>query len=154
MFLTKRHLSRRAVLKGAGVTLALPLLDAMVPAATPLAQTAASPKLRMGFFYIPHGAILGNTSHGAEMDKWTPRGALTIVVMARAMADAWRKWPCLARPHFTHSLRTKAPSSAPQSEPISLQVGPGRTIDARTPVSSSSICNALAIPSKPHLLAL
>jgi len=75
MFLTKRHLSRRAVLKGAGVTLALPLLDAMVPAATPLAQTAASPKLRVGFFYIPHGAILGNTSHGAGMDKWTPRGA-------------------------------------------------------------------------------
>jgi hypothetical protein len=75
MFLTKRHLSRRAVLKGAGVSLALPLLDAMVPAATALAQTAASPKLRMGFFYIPHGAILGNTSHGAEMDKWTPSGA-------------------------------------------------------------------------------
>jgi len=75
MFLTKRHLSRRTVLKGAGITLALPLLDAMVPAATPLAQTAASPKLRVGFFYIPHGAILGNTSHGAEMDKWTPRGA-------------------------------------------------------------------------------
>jgi hypothetical protein len=75
MFLTKRHLSRRTVLKGAGVTLALPLLDAMVPAATALAQTAASPRLRMGFFYIPHGAIMGNTSHGADMDKWTPSGA-------------------------------------------------------------------------------
>jgi len=75
MFLTKRHLSRRAVLKGAGVTLALPLLDAMIPAATALAQTAAAPALRMGFFYIPHGAIMGNTSHGPEMDKWTPSGA-------------------------------------------------------------------------------
>ena len=75
MFLTKRHLSRRAVLKGAGVTLALPLLDAMVPAATALAQTAATPKLRTGFFYIPHGAIMGNTSFGAEMDKWTPSGS-------------------------------------------------------------------------------
>jgi hypothetical protein len=75
MFLTKRHLSRRTVIKGAGVSLALPLLDAMVPAATALAQTAASPKMRMGFFYIPHGAILGNTTHGAEMDKWTPSGA-------------------------------------------------------------------------------
>ena len=40
MFLTKKHLSRRAVLKGAGVALALPLLDAMIPAATALAQTA------------------------------------------------------------------------------------------------------------------
>ena len=75
MFLTKRHLSRRTVLRGAGVTLALPLLDAMIPAATALAQTAAKPKLRMGFFYIPHGAIMGNTSHGAQMDRWTPSGA-------------------------------------------------------------------------------
>jgi hypothetical protein len=75
MFLTKRHLSRRTVLKGAGVTLALPLLDAMIPAATALAQTAASPKMRMGFFYIPHGAIMGNTSHGPQMDRWTPSGA-------------------------------------------------------------------------------
>src|SRR5688572_19812067 len=75
MFLTKRHLDRRTVLKGAGVTLALPFLDAMVPAATALAQTAATPKLRTGFFYIPHGAILGNTSFGPEMDKWTPSGA-------------------------------------------------------------------------------
>jgi uncharacterized protein DUF1552 len=75
MFLTKKHLSRRTVLKGAGVTLALPLLDAMIPAATALAQTAAAPKMRMGFFYIPHGAIMGNTSFGPEMDKWTPGGS-------------------------------------------------------------------------------
>jgi hypothetical protein len=75
MFLTRKHLSRRTVLRGAGATLALPLLDAMIPAATALAQTAAVPKLRMGFFYIPHGAIMGNTVHGPEMDRWTPRGA-------------------------------------------------------------------------------
>jgi uncharacterized protein DUF1552 len=75
MFLTRRHLSRRTVLRGAGATLALPLLDAMIPAATALAQTAAVPKLRMGFFYIPHGAIMGNTAHGPEMDRWTPSGA-------------------------------------------------------------------------------
>jgi len=75
MFLTRKHLSRRTVLKGAGVTLALPLLDAMIPAATALAQTAAAPKMRMGFFYIPHGAIMGNTVHGPQMDRWTPRGA-------------------------------------------------------------------------------
>jgi hypothetical protein len=75
MFITKKHLSRRTVLKGAGVTLALPLLDAMVPAATALAQTAATPKLRTGFFYIPHGAILHNTAHGPAMDKWTSSGS-------------------------------------------------------------------------------
>jgi hypothetical protein len=75
MFLTKKHLSRRTVLKGAGVSLALPLLDAMIPAGTALAQTAAAPKLRVGFFYIPHGAIQWNTSHGAAMDRWNPSGS-------------------------------------------------------------------------------
>jgi hypothetical protein len=75
MFITKKHLSRRAVLKGAGVTLGLPFLDAMVPAHTALAQTAAVPKLRTGFFYLPHGAIMGNTSHGPAADKWTPSGS-------------------------------------------------------------------------------
>jgi hypothetical protein len=75
MFLTKKHLSRRTVLKGAGVSLALPLLDAMVPAATALAQTAAAPKLKVGFFYIPHGAIQWNTSFGEEMDRWNPSGS-------------------------------------------------------------------------------
>jgi|SRR5665213_266409 len=72
MFITKKHLSRRTVLKGAGVSMALPFLDAMVPASTALAQTAAVPKMRTGFFYIPHGAIMGNTSHGPAMDRWTP----------------------------------------------------------------------------------
>src|SRR6478752_8249853 len=74
MFITKKHISRRTVLKGAGVSLALPFLEAMVPAATALAQTAAKPKLRTAFFYLPHGAIMGNTSHGPQMDKWTPSG--------------------------------------------------------------------------------
>lgn len=75
MFLTKKHLSRRTVLQGAGVALALPLLDAMIPAGTALAKTAAAAKMRAGFFYLPHGAIMGNTSYGPSMDNWTPSGA-------------------------------------------------------------------------------
>ena len=74
MFLTKKHLSRRTVLKGAGVTLALPL---WMPCSgrDGAGADGRGPKLRMGFFYIPHGAIMGNTSHGPEMDRWTPSGA-------------------------------------------------------------------------------
>ena len=64
-FISKKHLSRRTFLQGTGVTLALPLLESMVPAATALAQTAARPRTRMGCIYIPHGAT---------MDKWTPAG--------------------------------------------------------------------------------
>ena len=75
MFITKKHIARRTVLKAAGVKLALPFLEAMVPAATALAQTAAAPKMRAAFFYLPHGAIMYNTSHGPAMDKWTPSGS-------------------------------------------------------------------------------
>ncbi len=63
MFITRKHLGRRTFLKGAGVAVALPLLDAMIPASTALAKTAAAPKMRLGYFYFPHGAI---------MDRWTP----------------------------------------------------------------------------------
>jgi hypothetical protein len=75
MFLTKKHISRRATLKGLGVSLALPLLDAMIPAGTALAKTAAAPKMRAGFFYWPHGAIMNNTPYGAKMDHWMPSGS-------------------------------------------------------------------------------
>src|SRR5688572_1160454 len=75
MFIFKKHISRRTVLKGAGVSVALPFLEAMVPAATALAQTAANPKIRAGFFYIPHGAVQHDTKFGPEGDKWTPSGS-------------------------------------------------------------------------------
>ncbi len=75
IFLTKRHISRRTALKGLGVSLGLPLLDAMIPAGTALAKTAAAPKMRAGFFYFPHGAIMNNTPYGKKMDHWMPSGA-------------------------------------------------------------------------------
>src|SRR5579862_9071408 len=87
MFLTKKHINRRAVLKAAGVTLGLPFLDAMMPAHTALAQTAAVPKLRTGFFYLPHGAIMGNTSHGPAMDRWTPSGAGASFKLSQILAS-------------------------------------------------------------------
>src|SRR5277367_4257817 len=59
MFITKKHISRRTVLRGAGATLALPLLEAMVPAATALAQTAASPKPRFVGCFVCHGMAPG-----------------------------------------------------------------------------------------------
>jgi len=62
-FISKKHLSRRTFLRGAGVAVALPFLDSMLPAATPLAQTAAAAKARFGTIYVPHGAT---------MYSWTP----------------------------------------------------------------------------------
>jgi hypothetical protein len=64
MFISKKHLSRRTMLRGLGTAVALPLLDSMVPASTALAQTAAVPAMpRVGCIYIPHGAT---------MAYWTP----------------------------------------------------------------------------------
>ena len=65
MFITKTALPRRTFLRGMGVTLGLPLLDAMVPAASALANTAARPVRRLGFVYIPNGAV---------MTHWQPEG--------------------------------------------------------------------------------
>ena len=59
MFITKKHIPRRTILRGAGAALALPLLEAMVPAATALAQTAASPKPRFVGCFVPHGMAPG-----------------------------------------------------------------------------------------------
>jgi hypothetical protein len=63
MFISKMSLPRRAFLRGIGATVALPLLDAMVPALSALAQTAATPVRRLGFVYVPNGAI---------QDQWVP----------------------------------------------------------------------------------
>ena len=65
MFISKMALPRRTFLRGMGVTLALPLLDAMVPASTALAKTAAKPVRRLGFVYVPNGAV---------MKHWQPEG--------------------------------------------------------------------------------
>jgi len=59
MFISKKHIPRRTFLRGTGVTLALPLLDSMIPAATLLGQTAATPKTRFVGCFVPHGASPG-----------------------------------------------------------------------------------------------
>ena len=62
MLITKKHVSRRKVLKGTGVALGMPLLDAMIPAATAQSETAAVPPQRFFGGFVPHGAapwILG-----------------------------------------------------------------------------------------------
>src|ERR1051325_4192720 len=65
MFITKKAIHRRMFLKGAGATLALPLLDAMIPAATAWANTPAKPVHRLGFVFMPMGC---------DGSRWTPPG--------------------------------------------------------------------------------
>ena len=65
MMITKKALPRRTFLRGVGATVALPLLDAMVPSMTALAQTPANPVRRLGFVYVPMGS---------NISLWTPPG--------------------------------------------------------------------------------
>ncbi len=76
MIITKRSLPRRTFLRGMGATLALPLLDAMVPAASALASTAAKAVPRLGFIYIPNGA---------NMSQWTPTGGGGALKLSRIL---------------------------------------------------------------------
>lgn len=77
MFITKKHIPRRAFLYGSGVTLALPLLEAMLPAQTPLRLTAANPKPRFWAEFLPHGMAPGYWIPTAE--KLTPASLLKIM---------------------------------------------------------------------------
>src|SRR5688572_2217883 len=77
MIVTKKALPRRTFLRGMSVTLALPLLDAMVPALSAVANTPAKPVRRLGFVYIPMGA---------NMAEWTPKGEGKIVELSPILA--------------------------------------------------------------------
>ena len=79
MFITKKHLPRRTFLKGMGASLALPLLDAMIPSMTALANTPASPSRlrRLGFVYIPMGC---------DITRWTPPGEEKLVELSPSLS--------------------------------------------------------------------
>ena len=86
MIITRKHLPRRTVLRGVGATLALPLLDAMVPAMSPVRLTAAAPIRRFGAIYV---------GMGFNMPIWTqpkspgfPRSAPTISVISACPTEA------------------------------------------------------------------
>ena len=71
MIITKKHLHRRTFLRGMGATVALPLLDSMVPALSAMAKTSANPVRRLGFIYFPHGSV--SWAKGPQ-NQWTPPG--------------------------------------------------------------------------------
>ncbi|HTV80998.1 MAG TPA: DUF1552 domain-containing protein [Steroidobacteraceae bacterium] len=119
MFITKRHLSRRAVLRGIGATVSLPLLDAMIPAGTALAQTAARPLPYMACIYIPHGAVAAN---------WDPKETGTDYTMSPILKplEPYRKYLTIVS-----GLRNKAAES-----PAPHAITPGTWLTAVHPPQS------------------
>src|SRR5947208_3114549 len=78
MIITKMHLSRRTLLRGLGASLALPLLDSMVPALTALDKTAAAPVRRFGVFYVPNGM---------SMPYWFPKNPGPLAELPPTLAS-------------------------------------------------------------------
>ena len=81
MIISKKALPRRTFLRGMGATVALPLLDAMVPSMTALAKTAAAPVRRLGFVYIPMGSHIASWTRRARVARW------------RSCRPASARWP-------------------------------------------------------------
>lgn len=71
MFITKKHISRRTVLRGMGAAVALPLLESMLPAQTPMRKTAAATRTRFAAIQMPHGAS-GSCPYGRAQHYWSP----------------------------------------------------------------------------------
>jgi uncharacterized protein DUF1552 len=78
MIITKKYLPRRTFLRGMGATIALPLLDAMVPSMTAFARAAAAPARRLSFVYMPMGC---------DITRWTPPGAGTLTELSPTLAS-------------------------------------------------------------------
>src|SRR5437764_12553444 len=77
MIITKKHLPRRTFLRGAGTALALPLLDAMIPALKADSVTAAAPVRRLGFIFY---------TLGVNVDRWRPKGEGADYRLSEALA--------------------------------------------------------------------
>src|SRR5580704_10163456 len=136
MFITGKHIPRRAMLRGLGVSLALPLLDSMIPALQPLAKAAAIPKVpRFAGIFSPHG--------------WAPQywqlpqqGALTEYPFVLKPVEAWREhitlisgldatssMPPAGMAGGDHSRSAAVFSGVPPKKTVSDDIYLGTTID-------------------------
>ena len=165
MHITKTHISRRTILRGMGVTMALPLLDAMVPAGTAYAKTAAAGKTRLACIEMVHGSA-GATVVGLEKHMWSPaaagsdfdltpsslsplepfRDALTIVSNTDVrMAEAF-ELPEIGGDHFRSSAVFLTQSKPKQTQGSDVFVGTSldqlyaQRFGQDTPIPSMQLC--------------
>ena len=126
MFVSKKHLTRRTMLRGLGGALSLPLLDSMVPALTAQSRTAAKVFPRLGFVYVPHGAI---------MDRWTPAnttGGFELSPILKSLEPHKKYINVVSGPHHkaagsTGRVRSRMPAlghlSVGKSRPVRFSLG-------------------------------
>ena len=165
-FLTKKHISRRTVLRGMGVTMALPMLEAMTPAGTVFAKTAAgAKKVRMSAVEMVHGSA-GATQFGLTKNFWSPaqvgtafdlspgslspmepfRDYLTIVSNTDVRNAEAFTLPEIGADHFRSSAVFLTQSHPKQTNGSDLYVGQSldqmvaKRIAADTPLPSMQLC--------------
>jgi hypothetical protein len=165
MFLAKKQLSRRTVLRGMGTALALPLLDAMIPAGTAAAQPVSKPRTRLVAIEMVHGSA-GATAFGREKNLWSPAAAgrafdlsptamkslepyrqhLTIVSNTDVrMADAFTL-PEIGGDHFRSSAVFLTQAHPKQTQGSDVFVGPSmdqiyaQRLGQDTPIPSMQLC--------------
>jgi hypothetical protein len=150
MLISKIHLPRRTVLKALGATVGLPLLDAMIPAGTALARTAAVARPYMGFIYFPHGAV---------MDQWTPRNdgvgpdlppilaPLACVRQQLTIVSGLENKSASAPPVHAITPATWLSCTAPQ---VGTNAGAGVTIDqlAASKLSQDTRCASIQVATE------
>ncbi|HUE90161.1 MAG TPA: DUF1552 domain-containing protein [Vicinamibacterales bacterium] len=165
MYITRKHVSRRTMLRGMGVTVALPLLDAMVPAGTAWANTAAAAPPRLACIEMVHGSA-GATAFGASKNLWSPaaagrwfdlsptsmsglephRDALTIISNTDVrMAEAF-DLPEIGGDHFRSSAVFLTQAHPKQTQGSDVLVGPSldqiyaQRFGQDTPIPSMQLC--------------
>jgi hypothetical protein len=165
MFITKKHLSRRTMLKGMGVTIGLPLLEAMVPAATAWASTQPKKKIRLVAIEMVHGSA-GSTTFGLQRNLWSPaavgsnfdlsitalsplepyRDYITIISNTDVrMAEAFTP-PEIGGDHFRSAAVFLTQSHPRQTQGSDLHAGTSldqiyaQAIDGETPIPSMQLC--------------
>jgi hypothetical protein len=165
MYLTKKHLSRRTVLRGMGASVALPFLEAMVPARTALAKTAAAGKTRLSCIEMVHGAA-GSTQFGLAKHMWSPATlgrTFDLSTSSLSPLDAWRDYITIVSntdcknaeafgpkeiggDHFRSSAVFLTQAHPKQTEGSDVHVGPSmdqlyaQRFGQDTPIPSLQLC--------------
>ncbi len=165
MFISKTHIPRRTVLRGMGATIALPLLDAMVPAGVALAQTAAASKTRLACIESVHGTA-GATAFGTARHLWSPaangrafdlsptamrslepyRDYLTIISNTTARGAEARDLPEIGGDHFRSSAVFLTQAHPKQTQGSDVEVGVSldqihaQRFGQDTPIPSMQLC--------------
>ena len=121
MILTRKSMSRRTLLRGAGATIALPLLDAMIPAMTAQSRTAAVPIRRFGAVYVPHGKILSQWTPATQGTVRVGHGEVSLPVAHKAVSKPAKPAPAAAQKppadEYDDMVEDDAPAAAVSADP-------------------------------------